>query len=119
MILVCDDGLAGPLLCAELRAWGWGASLAPTAHDAVAALGALIPDAVVLDLHLPGASPAEVVAQVRAVYAGPVVIATGDEIAAHALAVRHGCAVLAKPHTTAALVATLQRLTPPARPSGR
>ncbi len=57
---------------------GAEALMAPTGEDAVAALAARRPDAVLLDLDLPGMSGLEVAEHLRAAgYEGPVIAVTG------------------------------------------
>ncbi len=78
-ILVCDDSPdIRQLLSVVLDRAGAETILAPTGEDAVAALASRRPDAVLLDLDLPGMSGLQVAEHLRAArYDGPVIAVTG------------------------------------------
>lgn len=107
-VLVADDA-CGEGVAAVLSALGLRAVSVPTLDALDTALRALVPDAVVLDLPLPGCAPDEVIPFVRLRYSGRIVVASGDD-RAPALAALHGCECVAKPYDPAALVAVLKGL---------
>jgi DNA-binding response OmpR family regulator len=78
-ILVCDDSPdIRQLLSVVLDRAGAETVLAPTGEDALAALATRRPDAVLLDLDLPGMSGLDVAEHLRhAHYDGPVIAVTG------------------------------------------
>ncbi len=78
-ILVCDDSPdIRQLLSVVLERAGAEVLMAPTGEDAVASLAARRPDAILLDLDLPGMSGLEVAEHLRAAaYDGPVIAVTG------------------------------------------
>ncbi len=78
-ILVCDDSPdIRQLLSVVLERSGAEVILAPSGEDAVASLTTRRPDAVLLDLDLPGMSGLEVAEHLRAAaYEGPVIAVTG------------------------------------------
>jgi signal transduction histidine kinase/ActR/RegA family two-component response regulator len=84
VIMVCDDSPdIRQLMSVVLDRAGAEALLAPTGEDAVAMLPSRRPDAVLLDLDLPGMSGIAVAEQLRgAAYDGPVIAVTGggDEL---------------------------------------
>lgn len=105
-VLVADDA-CGATLAAALSLSGVAASSVGTLADLDAALRALTPDVVVLDLRLPGARPEDVVPHVRLRYRGRIVVASGDDRATE-IADAHGLALLRKPYSIEALVAALK-----------
>ncbi len=78
-ILVCDDSPdIRQLMSVVLDRAGADAIMAPTGEDAIAALATRRPDAVLLDLNLPGMSGLAVAEHLRAAaYDGPVIAVTG------------------------------------------
>ena len=78
-ILVCDDSPdIRQLLSVVLERSGAEPIMAPSGEDAVAALSTRRPDAVLLDLDLPGMSGLAVAEHLRAAaYDGPVIAVTG------------------------------------------
>jgi signal transduction histidine kinase/CheY-like chemotaxis protein len=79
VILVCDDSPdIRQLLGVVLERAGAEPQMAPTGEDAIAAVARERPDAVLLDLGLPGMSGLAVVETLRAAgYDGPVIAVTG------------------------------------------
>jgi CheY-like chemotaxis protein len=79
-ILVVDDNeLAAQGLCKLLGMRGFAASPVYTGEDALARLSELSPDAIILDIGLPGMSGYEVAQQLRSAYGytGAVIALTG------------------------------------------
>jgi signal transduction histidine kinase/CheY-like chemotaxis protein len=110
-ILVCDDSPdIRQLLSVVLERAGAEALMAPTGEDALATLAARRPDAVLLDLDLPGMSGLEVAAHLRtAGYDGPVIAVTGggDELTPAALREQGFTDIVHKPTPGSVLVDVL------------
>ena len=92
-----------------LATLGLRAISVPTLDALDVALRAVAPDAIVLDLRLPGAAPEDVIPFVRLRYSGRIVVASGDD-RAPALAALHGCECLPKPYDPAELARVLKGL---------
>ena len=93
--------------------------LAPTGEDALALLGHRRPDAVLLDLDLPGMSGFDVAEHLRAQgFTGPVIAVTGggDELTATALRDQGFTDMIHKPTPGSAVVDTLAAQLPDWRP---
>lgn len=110
-VLVADDA-CGDSLAAALGVLGFDAEAAETLEALERALALNPPDALVLDLRIPGPVTAEsIVPWVRARYGGPIVLASGDDRAAH-VARLHGLALVTKPHAPDALADALAKEIP-------
>jgi len=115
-IMVCDDSPdIRQLLSVVLDRAGADVILAPTGEDAVAAVPARRPDAVLLDLSLPGMSGMAVADHLRATgYDGPVIAVTGggDDLTPATLR-EHGFSdIVHKPTPGSVLVEVLARHLP-------
>jgi signal transduction histidine kinase/CheY-like chemotaxis protein len=110
-ILVCDDSPdIRQLLSVVLERAGAEAIMAPTGEDAVASVAARRPDAVLLDLGLPGMSGLLVARYLRkAGYDGPVIAVTGggDELTAASLREQGFTDIVHKPTPGSVLVDVL------------
>lgn len=87
VLVVDDEPQIQKLLKVALGATGWRVSLAATAAEALRAIATVAPDVVILDLGLPDRSGLEVLKDMRAFSATPVVILSardreGDKIEA-------------------------------------
>lgn len=87
VLVVDDEPQIQKLLKVALSATGWRVSLAATAAEALRAIATVAPDIVILDLGLPDRSGLEVLKDMRAFSATPVVILSardreGDKIEA-------------------------------------
>jgi len=77
--VVEDDPIAGRLLAAVLRKAGFRPRLFAGGHEALEAMNAGVPDAVCLDVLLPGASGEEVFLDMRARYPElPIIVLSGQ-----------------------------------------
>jgi DNA-binding response OmpR family regulator len=110
-ILVCDDSPdIRQLLSVVLERAGAEPLLAPTGEDAVALAGRRRPDAVLLDLDLPGISGFDVAEQLRKQgFDGPVIAVTGggDDLTAAALREQGFTDMIQKPTPGSAVVDAL------------
>lgn len=105
-VLVADDS-CGESMAHALCTLGLTALPVPTLAMLDATLCGLAPDAIVLDLCLPGAAVEDVIPFVRLRYSGRIVVASGDD-RAPALAALHGCECLLKPYDPAELARVLK-----------
>lgn len=110
--LVADDNPDAALLA--LTAAGIDCYATHDADTTCTALRACRPDAVVLDLGLPGElCPRALAHDVRALFPGRIIIASGlDPREVHQIADAIGAHPLPKPHLAAALVAAVTGATP-------
>jgi signal transduction histidine kinase/CheY-like chemotaxis protein len=110
-ILVCDDSPdIRQLLSVVLERSGAEPIMAPSGEDALAALAARRPDAVLLDLDLPGMSGLAVAEHLRAAaYDGPVIAVTGggDDLTPAALREHGFTDIVHKPTPGSVLVEVL------------
>ena len=118
VLVVDDDPAQRELFRRTLVNAGYDVSLAPDGEQAILALQKSVPDALLLDLGLPGISGLEVVRRVRAMPAIAhlrILIVTGNvEQAAHQEAADLGCAVcLFKPFDPSSLPGLVAWLTAP------
>jgi signal transduction histidine kinase/CheY-like chemotaxis protein len=120
VILVCDDSPdIRQLMTVVLERAGAVPALAPTGEDAVALFAERRPDAVLLDLDLPGMTGFEVAEHLRGQgFAGPVIAVTGggDELSAGALREQGFSTIIHKPTPGSAVVETLATQLPDWRP---
>lgn len=111
-ILVCDDSPdIRQLMSVVLDRAGAEAILAPTGEDAVASIATRRPDAVLLDLDLPGMSGLAVAEHLRdAAYDGPVIAVTGggDDLTPAALREHGFTDIVHKPTPGSVLVEVLR-----------
>ena len=110
-ILVCDDSPdIRQLMSVVLDRAGAEAILAPTGEDALASIATRRPDAVLLDLDLPGMSGLAVAEHLRDLaYDGPVIAVTGggDELTPVALREHGFTDIVHKPTPGSVLVEVL------------
>jgi signal transduction histidine kinase/CheY-like chemotaxis protein len=110
-ILVCDDSPdIRQLMSVVLDRAGADAIMAPTGEDAIASLATRRPDAVLLDLNLPGMSGLAVAEHLRAAaYDGPVIAVTGggDELTPTSLREQGFTDIVHKPTPGSVLVDVL------------
>ena len=107
LLLVDDEPYVGLVLQPRLEAVGFDVILARTLADARAALSDSLPDALLLDLHLPDGSGVDLLRELRRQAAGaalPVVVLTAEELR------RLGAAVLTKPFSPSKLTAQLAEM---------
>ncbi len=114
LLVVDDEPHIGLLLRPRLEAVGFDVTLARTLAEARAALAAALPDALLLDLHLPDGSGVDLLRALRRQGGGaalPVVVLTaeGDERVLAELQ-RLGASVLTKPFSPSKLTAHLAEL---------
>ncbi len=84
-LIIEDDPMLGKVYLTALRTIGFEAALDPDGDLYAAVLAKRLPDIIFLDLHLPYASGAEILAAIRANEAWqaiPVVVMTADIITA-------------------------------------
>lgn len=119
-VLVCDDSPdIRQLMTVVLERAGAEPVLAPTGEDAIALFAQRRPDAVLLDLDLPGMTGFEVAEQLRGQgFAGPVIAVTGggDDLSAGALRDQGFTDVIHKPTPGSAVVDTLASRLPDWKP---
>ena len=111
LLLVDDEPYVGLVLQPRLEAAGFDVVLARTLADARAAIAGALPDALLLDLHLPDGSGVDLLRDVRRLAGGatlPVVVLTAEgEDRVLAELGRLGAAVLSKPFSPSKLTAQL------------
>jgi DNA-binding response OmpR family regulator len=111
LLLVDDEPYVGLVLQPRLEAAGFDVVLARTLADARAAMAGSLPDALLLDLHLPDGSGVDLLRDLRRQAGGadlPVVVLTAEgEDRVLAELGRLGAAVLAKPFSPSKLTAQL------------
>ncbi|PYO34576.1 MAG: hypothetical protein DMD37_13565 [Gemmatimonadetes bacterium] len=114
LLLVDDEPYVGLVLQPRLEAVGFDVILARTLADARAALSDSLPDALLLDLHLPDGSGVDLLRELRRQAAGaalPVVVLTAEgEDRVLAELRRLGAAVLTKPFSPSKLTAQLAEM---------
>jgi len=114
LLLVDDEPYVGLVLQPRLEAVGFDVILARTLADARAALSDSLPDALLLDLHLPDGSGVDLLRELRRQAAGaalPVVVLTAEgEDRVLAELRRLGAAVLPKPFSPSKLTAQLAEM---------
>jgi len=114
LLVVDDEPHIGLLLRPRLEAVGFDVTLARTLADARAALAAALPDALLLDLHLPDGSGVDLLRDLRRQAGGaalPVVVLTAEgEDRVLAELGRLGAAVLSKPFSPSKLTAQLAEM---------
>lgn len=112
VLIVEDDPFEARMMEEYLSRAGHHVSSVSSAEDAVEALGRELVDVVVTDLHLPGMSGLELLKQIGAGDAPPVIVVTGDTVLATAVdAMRAGAAdYVNKPLTMKALQHVLDRV---------
>jgi DNA-binding response OmpR family regulator len=102
-VVIVDDDPAAALFALSGRVHTYTCR---TLAAAAAALGAIRPDAVVLDLSLPGSSPHDAARTVRSLFAGRVVVSSGlDPALVRRVADEIEATALPKPHLAADLLA--------------
>jgi CheY-like chemotaxis protein len=110
-ILVADDDPLVPRITAKaLGRKGWQVVMAPQADRALALARAESPDAITLDLHLPGGDDLGLLARLKADAATssiPVIVVSGDVDQGTAATKAGAFAFLAKPVDLEALYRTL------------
>jgi DNA-binding response OmpR family regulator len=120
VVLVCDDSPdIRQLMTVVLERAGAEPALAPSGEDALALFARRRPDAVLLDLDLPGMSGVEVAHRLRAGgFAGPVIAVTGggDDLTAGAVREQGFTDVIHKPTPGSAVVDTLAARLPAWKP---
>jgi len=111
LLLVDDEPYVGLVLQPRLEAAGFDVVLARTLADARAAMARSLPDALLLDLHLPDGSGVDLLRDLRRQAGGaalPVVVLTAEgEDRVLAELGRLGAAVLSKPFSPSKLTAQL------------
>lgn len=111
LLLVDDEPYVGLVLQPRLEAAGFDVVLARTLADARAAIAGSLPDALLLDLHLPDGSGVDLLRDLRKQAGGaalPVVVLTAEgEDRVLAELGRLGAAVLSKPFSPSKLTAQL------------
>ena len=111
LLLVDDEPYVGLVLQPRLEAAGFDVVLARTLADARAAIAGALPDALLLDLHLPDGSGVDLLRDLRRLAGGatlPVVVLTAEgEDRVLAELGRLGAAVLSKPFSPSKLTAQL------------
>ena len=114
LLVVDDEPHIGLLLRPRLEAVGFDVTLARTLAEARAALAAALPDALLLDLHLPDGSGVDLLRDLRRQAGGaalPVVVLTAEgEDRVLAELGRLGAAVLSKPFSPSKLTAQLAEM---------
>lgn len=110
-LLVADDDPLVPRIAAKaLGRKGWEVVTAPGADDALALARMESPDAITLDLHLPGGDDLALLARLKAdaaTAAIPVIVVSGDVEQGTAATTAGAYAFLAKPVDLEALYRTL------------
>lgn len=100
-LLVADDDPLVPRITAKaLGRKGWEVVTAPAAEEAVAMATAESPDAITLDLHLPGGDDLELLKRLRSldeVASTPIIVVSGDIEAGEQATGAGAHAFLAKP----------------------
>ncbi len=97
-LLVADDDPLVPRITAKaLGRKEWDVVTAATAEEAVAAADREAPDAVTLDLHLPGGDDLALLERLKEVLDVPVVVVSGDVEAGERATAAGAHAFLAKP----------------------
>jgi len=114
LLLVDDEPYVGLVLHARLEAAGFDVVLARTLAAARAAIAGSLPDALLLDLHLPDGSGVDLLRDLRRQAGGaalPVVVLTAEgEDRVLAELGRLGAAVLSKPFSPSKLTAQLAEM---------
>ena len=114
LLVIDDEPHIGLLLRPRLEALGFDVTLARTLADGRAALAGPLPDALLLDLHLPDGSGVDLLRELRRQAGGaelPVVVLTAEgEDRVLAELGRLGAAVLSKPFSPSKLTAQLAEM---------
>jgi len=114
LLLVDDEPYVGLVLQPRLEAAGFDVVLARTLAAARAAIAGSLPDALLLDLHLPDGSGVDLLRDLRRQAGGaalPVVVLTAEgEDRVLAELGRLGAAVLSKPFSPSKLTAQLAEM---------
>ena len=114
LLVVDDDELIQASLEALLESLGHQVTIAPVGEEALARIEAgLIPDALILDMNMPGMGGAELLRRVRVLHPDlPVVLATGrvDQAALEVVARHRHVTLLPKPFRSEALQFQLRSL---------
>jgi len=120
LLLVDDDELVTKSTQMMIEVLGHSIVTAASAEEALEALqGGLVPDAVILDMNMPGMGGAGLLPALRALCpAAPVLLATGrvDETALRLVETHPGMALMAKPFSMGDLQAHLGRIARTGRP---
>ena len=121
LLLVDDEPYVGLVLQPRLEAAGFDVVLARTLAAARAAMAGSLPDALLLDLHLPDGSGVDLLRDLRRQAGGaalPVVVLTAEgEDRVLAELGRLGAAVLSKPFSPSKLTAQLAEMLGDAGPA--
>ena len=116
VLLADDDRVVSHLLSARLRAAGWTVNVAQDAMQTVMFAIRTIPDAIVLDINMPGGNGVDALRKIRASVKTamiPVIVLSGSTDAAVRDAVREldVADFLEKPADPDVLIEVLSRLT--------